>query len=410
MPANRDVFRLAYFVSHPIQYQVPLLRLIAADPGIRLKVIFYSDLSLRASYDRGFGRTIQWDTPLTGGYDFQVLSRWKQGAMTGQADRPSLPAKAVGQALDQEEFDAVWVHGWGHVCSWQAMLAAHRRGLPLLMRGESHQLAPPAPHLRRWLKRRVLSGLFRRISAFLTIGTLNREFYLAHGVPAERLFDVPYSVDNAEFQRRSDAVTDDDLATVRRQLDLDPARPVILFTAKLLDVKNPLGLLAAYRLLGSGSDGTAEPEPYLLYVGEGARRTELERGIAATGWKSIRLLGFRNQSELPALYRLSDVFVLPSLVEPWGLVVNEAMNAGCAVVISDRVGCAPDLVEDGVNGKVYPANDARALADALRWGLANARSAGEASRRKIDHWSYREDLAGLKQALGSLRPRGTSHR
>jgi glycosyltransferase involved in cell wall biosynthesis len=125
-------------------------------------------------------------------------------------------------------------------------------------------------------------------------------------------------------------------------------------------------------------------------------------------WDSIRFIGFRNQSELPGLYDLCDVFVLPSEREPWGLVVNEAMNAGKPVVVSDRVGAGPDLVEEGVNGFVYPAGDVAALADRLRRLIDNAdnRTAmGARALEKVARLDFNADREGLLAALDSIAGR-----
>jgi len=116
-------------------------------------------------------------------------------------------------------------------------------------------------------------------------------------------------------------------------------------------------------------------------------------------------LGFRNQSELPALYDMADVLVLPSEREPWGLVVNEAMACATAVVVSDQVGCAGDLVT-GDCGIVFPGGDADALAAALVQSLDNSVEMGRAARAAISKWSFHEDIEGLKQALGYVMQHG----
>src|SRR6202000_355073 len=127
-------------------------------------------------------------------------------------------------------------------------------------------------------------------------------------------------------------------------------------------------LIEAYAQI-SPSAGV-EPRPYLVIVGDGEERAALERQAAASRVTSIPFCGFRNQSELPRFFDLASVFVLPSRHEPWGLIVNEVMNAGRAVIVSDEVGCRPDLIEDGVEGCVFPAGDVAALTDALRKVLA----------------------------------------
>ncbi|MFH7024933.1 MAG: glycosyltransferase family 4 protein [Heteroscytonema crispum UTEX LB 1556] len=392
------MLRLAYFVSHPIQYQAPLLRLIAADPEIELKVFFYSDFSLKAYEDAGFGRLIEWDVPLTQGYDYHFLDCW--GSKKQQNVLQQSLAKDISKQLQQGKFDAVWVHGWSWLCSIQAVLAANQLGIPVLIRGESNGISEPTNPLKKIAKKVFLGWLFKKIAGFLYIGTFNRQFYKSYGVEDKQLFCVPYAVDNDYFQKQA-IIARAHREELRRSLNLDFGRPIILYAAKLIDVKRPQDLLAAYRLLSS--DGVQEPDPYLLFVGDGVLRPTLSAQAKETNWQSIRFLGFRNQSQMPAVYDLCDVFVLPSDFEPWGLAINEVMNAGKAVVVSDRVGCVPDLVKEGQNGRTFPVGDIAALAEAIRFCIKNHSSAGDISFKQIQKWSYQEDLQGLKQALNYLQ-------
>jgi len=303
-------------------------------------------------------------------------------------------AKDITKHLKQGQFDAVWVHGWSWLCSIQAVLAANRLGIPVLLRGETSGLSEPTHPLKKRAKRVFLNWLFPKIAAFLYIGTLNRQFYKNYGVEDDRLFCVPYAVDNDYFQQRV-MLARPNREELRRSLNLDFGRPIILYAAKLIDVKRPQDLLAAYRLLSS--DGM-EPKPYLLFVGDGVLRLTLEAEANKTNWQSIRFFGFRNQSEMPAIYDLCDVFVLPSNFEPWGLAINEVMNAGKAVVVSDRVGCAPDLVRQGQNGRIFTVGEITALAEAISFCIDH-QTAGDISLQQIQKWSYQEDIQGLKQAL-----------
>ena len=392
------MLRLAYFVSHPIQYQSPLLRLIAADPEIDLKVFFYSDFSLKAYQDEGFGRLIEWDVPLTEGYSYHFLNCWGRKQRQSWLQQPI--ARNITTQLQQGKFDAVWVHGWSWFCSLQAVLAAHHLGIPVLFRGESNGLRDPTHALKKRVKKVFLDRLFQKIARFLYVGTLNQKFYKNYGIEDERLFCVPYAVDN-EYFRKQAILASIDREELRRSLNLAPGRAIILYAAKLIDVKRPQDLLAAYQLLSS--DGEKEPDPYLLFVGDGVLRPTLEAQAKETGWESIRFLGFRNQSQMPAMYDLCDVFVLPSSFEPWGLAINEVMNAGKAVVVSNQVGCSPDLVIEGQNGRTFPVGDIAALAEAIRFCIVHCITARDISIQRIQKWSYQEDLQGLKTCLTSLK-------
>jgi len=369
--------------------------MIAADPDIELKVFFYSDFSLEGYQDSGFGKVVKWDTPLTDGYDYQFLDCWGAKQWKNVFQQPV--ARDVVKQLETGGFDAVWVHGWAWLCSLQVIMAADRLKIPVLLRGESNGFKERINPLKKSIKKLFLDFLFKKINAFLYVGKLNHDFYKSYGISEERLFLVPYTVDNDFFQMQS-ILASNSREELKRSLNLEPSRPIILYAAKLIEVKRPQDLLAAYRLLSP--DGIKEPQPYLLFVGDGILRDSIEDLAKETGWQSIRFLGFRNQSEMPTMYDLCDIFILPSSFEPWGLAINEVMNAGKAVVVSDRVGCASDLIVDKQNGMIFPVGDVRALADAMRWAIANADQAGKKSLELIQSWSFQEDIKGLKSSLG----------
>ena len=135
-------------------------------------------------------------------------------------------------------------------------------------------------------------------------------------------------------------------------------------------------------------------------------RAEAERYAAAHKLDLVRFCGFLNQTELPKAYVAADAFVLPSSYEPWGLVVNEAMCFGLPVIVSDRVGAAPDLVHKGSNGYIYPSGDVDALAASLAAVVRDpelCRRMGRQSKSLISSWGIDQTAAGVVDALTSLR-------
>ena len=198
--ALRDMesnIRLAYLVTHPIQYQAPLLRRIAAEPGIDLTVFFCSDFSLRSYLDPDFGKTIAWDIPLTEGYKYEILPA------LGRRDRVSFwrPFNyGLARRLSRGNFDVLWVHGYNRWFHWRAMAGAKIRGLKVLVRDEATGLTVPRSYLKRLGKRWFFLGLRKCVDGFLAIGTLNAEYYRSYGIAAERIFPVPYAVDNTFFK------------------------------------------------------------------------------------------------------------------------------------------------------------------------------------------------------------------
>ena len=384
--------RLAYLVSHPIQYQAPLLRQIAQDPEIALKVFFCSDATLRQYHDPGFGQTVAWDTPLTEGYDYEVLPAWGGQAPPGLW-RPF--NHGLARHLRKGRYDALWIHGYARPFHLASMLAAKALGAKVLLRDEVNALSNPRSAAKTKLKRSFFRAQDQLCDAYLAIGTMNRDYYRSQGIDDSKIFPVPYAVDNDRFSVSDPAAK----AALRNTLELEPDRPVVLFSAKLITRKRPADLLEAFLAL----DQAAARRPYLLFVGDGALRGELEG--QADGHEAVRFLGFRNQSELPGLYDLADLVVLPSEREAWGLIVNEAMNAGCAIVVSDRVGAGPDLVETGLNGFITPVGDTAALQSALAEALADPErlaAMGRKSREIIADWGFAQDLAGLKAALAAV--------
>jgi len=397
--------RLAYLVSHPIQYQAPLLRRISEEKDIDLTVFFGSDFSVRGYRDAGFGVGVKWDVPLVDGYKHEFLPTLRD---RGNASFASPVNYGIARRLrghgGASAFDALWVHGYSTVNAMQGILAAKALDIPVLLRAESWLGDRGRSDIKLALKKIFFAGLKQMVDAVLPIGTLNAEYWSTYFGEDVAQFTVPYAVDNHYFAQRA-REAEEGRAALQAELGLDPARPVILFAGKLQTRKHCDHLMEAYARLSRvpGED----PHAYLVIVGDGEERLALGRQAAATGFRSIFFCGFRNQSELPRFFDLATVFVLPSRHEPWGLIVNEVMNASRAVIVSDDVGCAADLIEDGVNGCIYPVGDVDALADALRRVLetpGTAEAMGQRAYERIQTWSFEEDVQGLRRALAYVAP------
>jgi glycosyltransferase involved in cell wall biosynthesis len=396
--------RVAYLVSHPIQYQAPLLRRISQEEDIELTVLFGSNFSVREYVDKGFGVDVKWDVSLLDGYRYEFLPAIWDKRRTGPTSQFSYGIfSRLRRGIGGEGFDVLWVHGYSTLNALQGMFVAKALGIPVLLRAESRLTRQTSGALKRGVKRAFFFGLKQLVDGVLPIGTLNAAYwrhYLGEDFPQSLM---PYAVDNGYFQSRrqeAEAGRDD----LRRELNLDPSRPVILFASKLQPRKRCQDLVEAYLNLSPG----IEPYPYLVIVGDGEERAALEKRAALSGFGGVRFYGFRNQSELPRFFDLATVFVLPSEREQWGLIVNEVMNAGRAVIVSDDVGCQPDLVEDGVEGCVFRAGDVAALTEALRRVLATPDTAvamGERCLAKIQRWDFEEDVRGLKQAIAQVSKR-----
>lgn len=393
--------RLAYFVSHPIQYQAPLLRRIAREGDIDLKVFFSSNISVKNYLDPGFGVAVKWDVPLLEGYKHEFLPVLRDAQKLG----PLKPLNyGIQGVLRRQRFDAVWVHGYNTLTSLQAITAAHALRVPVMVRAESNLDDRPRSPKTLLAKRMFFGWLRKRVSAALTIGESNTAYWRHYMGVEFPVFPFRYAVDNDFFHRESTraARTREDF---RRELGLEPGRPVILYASKLQTRKRCIDLVDAYLQLAKST--SPERLPYLLIVGDGEERAALESRAREAAPQNIRFLGFRNQTELPRFYDLCNVFVLVSIHETWGLVVNEVMNAGRPVIVSDQVGCHRDLVRDGINGYVVKAGDPQALAHSLQRVLSGDetwRGMGEKSLEIIRGCSFDDNVCGIRQALQHVAP------
>ena len=383
--------RVAHLVSHPIPYFAPLYRELAARADIDLTVLFYSDATAREFADPGFGRSVAWDTPLLDGYRHRFMpSAARTDVSTRMMKRPNWD---IVREVASGRYDVLWVHGYAHTTTWLAVVAARARGMRVLIRDEQ-TLLHTRPLRKRLLKSIALRALYSQAAA-LFIGEQNRRYFRRYGMPESRMFAAPYCVDNAHFQTEARALAPrrDDL---RARFGIADDAPIVLFSGKLIEKKQPLMLIEAFARV------RRTHRCALLMVGDGPLRAAAVQLVARLCVSDVHFAGFLNQNEISQAYSAADLFVLPSqLHETWGLVVNEAMNFGLPVIVSDKVGCAADLVHDGRNGFVVPHESVERLAASIETLVADrvkrARF-GEESRRIVSQYSIEAAADGIVTA------------
>jgi glycosyltransferase involved in cell wall biosynthesis len=377
--------------NHPIQYHAPLFRGLAQAPELQFAVAFVEQLD-RQRQGRGFGVPFQWDVPLLEGYRWRVLETRLIGGT-----RVLRQVRRQVQALEAE---VLLLTGWQTLPLVQLLRAARREGVPVLMRGESSGLKR-----RGLLVRGLHTALLRQVDAFLVIGAANRDFYTSYGVAPSRMFDAPYFVDNARFAR--DVERDIDLRNEFRARHSIPVGAVcFLFAGKFERKKHPEHLLEALARLRRRDPGCPA---HVLLVGEGTLSNQL-RAMARSQGLPATFIGFLNQSEIARAYVASDALVLPSdYGETWGLVVNEAMACGRPALVSDRVGCGPDLIVPGVTGERYPFGDVDALASVLEDWARSLGRLGEmgraAQQRVLGRFDVSHTVAATVEATLSIARR-----
>ena len=385
---------LGVFVSHPIQYYSPWFRHLAGQLDLEVFYMYRQDGSGQAA--AGFGVEFEWDTPLLDGYRHSWLtnvSRRPGLNSFGGCDTPE-----IYEILRRRRFDAVLVIGWNRKSAFQAVRGSWQNRIPVMMRGDS-QLKTERSRARQVVKYAPYRLLLPRLN-HLYVGEGNRAYLRHYGVPESQLFFSPHFIDDGLFRRGPE--TEGAAADIRREMGIPAAAFVFMFTGKMTDIKRPADfVLACRKLMGLPEGGGV----HAVLVGDGTLRPALER-MAAPFEGRIHFTGFRNQTELPGYYCAADALVLPSSEETWGLVVNEAAACGVPSIVSDTVGCAPDLIEEGRTGYTYRFGDVDALAERMAGLMRVCReSAGtvrDALKEKTAVYSMKRATAGLKDALETL--------
>lgn len=380
--------RLAVLASHPVQYYAPLFRTLARQVDL---TVFYAHIASRVDQAAaGFGVPFEWDVDLMSGYRHEFLcnvARKPSPSRFSGADTPE-----IGRLLREGNFDALLVMGWYLKSYLQAIAAAKWAGIPVMVRGDS-QLGTPRSMLKTVAKGALYPFLLRQFDAALIVGKRNQEYWTKFGYPVERMFHSPHCIDGGWFASRA---TDEARVRLRGRLGVKPETKVVLFAGKLVEFKRPLDVLeGAARVQG---DGIAVE---VAVAGAGPLEAAVVARAGELGLR-LHLLGFCNQSQMPEAYAASDVLVLPSTGrETWGLVVNEALACGRPILVSDAVGCAPDMAEHLGPQAVFAAGKLSAMASCLN-NLLLAPPAATTLRSASEAFSLDAAAAGIKRAAEKI--------
>lgn len=386
-PHAAPAVRVAVLSELPTPYRWPLFRRVAADPALDVTILFYS----RAEADRDWALDVR-----EGGERPRV--EFLPGRAVHVRGKRSLFFHwnpGIRKRLRDGKFDVVVIPGWSMPTSIAAALWCRTHRTPYVVFSETNALRK-RPMWLRAAKRPLVATVVGGASAWLATGSLSKEYLVAHGAKPERVHRFANTPD-------VDALTADveaarpRRAAVRESLGTPSDAVVTVFVGRLIGAKDAATLLDAWAEVER-----SEPRAWLWIVGDGPEAKSLGERAGRLTLARVRFAGARRPSELPEVWAAADLFVLPSSHEPWGVVVNEAMAAGLPIVLSDKVGAAPDLLADGENGRLFPAGDAAALAAALATitgdGELRARMAAS-SRRRIREWTYASSVSGFAAAV-----------
>ena len=344
---------------------------------------------------------------------------WKASEASG-LQRVALNDRGSSRELSPEEFqkrlfavldgfhpEAVVVPGWGYRGSLLALRWGLSHRVPVICMSESTQWDEVRNPIKEWIKRRIIS-LF---SSALVGGTPHRAYVQELGMPSDRIFLGYDAVDSRFFSEEARKLG------ISSSESGEKRKPYFLASARFIEKKNLQRLLRAYALYrrkvesrGSRIEGidsgfrsqvSSLPDPFdLVLLGDGAQRSELEKLRSELGLADcVEMPGFKQYEELPSYYAHAGAFIHASTTEQWGLVVNEAMASSLPVLVSNRCGCAADLVREGENGWTFDPTNEEQIADLmLRIASDETRrkSMGLKSREIIAEWGPDRFASGVK--------------
>ena len=382
--------KVLIFCTHPIQYIAPLFKFLSNE--IDIDVIYFSDHGTKDRYVKGLGEIPAWDIDLLSGYSYRFIKNY--------SPKPNVNTfwglinLGIIRSIKDFKGTYVWINGWSNISNLLVVFISKLNRKKILLRSEAtliQELRKTKAKL--YIKKLLLKFiLFKLIDYFLYIGNNNKNFYKFYGITENRLIFAPYCVDNDRFSEKH-LVFNKKKNELKLKYNLPTDNVMFLFVGKFVEKKRPLVLLKAFIKLRKENCS-------LVFVGAGPQEKKMREMIRKYKTPDVYILGYKNQTELPEIYALSDIFVLPSGEgETWGLVVNEAMNFRLAIITSDLVGCSEDLVRN--NGVIFKLDDTYDLIKKINMVLDNDRykTMGQDSFVIVKEYSYFKVKENLRKLL-----------
>lgn len=394
---NMLKYNVAYVGATPAYYFVPFIKKLAKQPEINLVVHWLSDEAVRDYHEKDLKTTMKAVDGLLEGYNYIVESNLI-GKTSYQNGFWGLNSVGPIKSILNKKYDIVIIHGWQYLTNILIIIACKISNTKLMLRGETplnQELNKSKWKLR--IRKIILKIMFGMVDRFLYIGAENHDFYRYYGVPDNKLFFAPYCVDN-DLIRRVILEKSEKRSEIENKYGLLPNRVNYIFVGKLQYKKRPVTLINAFKAIEKKDAVNAQ----LIIVGSGDLEFEIQN--LTKGVENIKTLGYKSQEDIFELLSISNVFILPSGDgETWGLVTNEAMNAGIPVILSDRIGSCRDLATD-LNGYKFGLDDELQLTRFMQELLTDPekrKSMGKYSLELLKIYSPETVVGGIVNAIKS---------
>jgi glycosyltransferase involved in cell wall biosynthesis len=380
--------RLAIITTHPIQYYAPVFKLLHQHGRIQIKVFYTWGEKAIHNYDPGFNTNIRWDLPLLSGYPYE----WAENISPdpGSHRFKGIVTPGLIRQIEAWQPDAVLIYGWAYH-SHLKILRYFKNRIPVFFRGDS-TLLDPSGKLKKYARALFLTWIYTHVDVVLYTGTNSKAYFKNYGLKETQQIFAPHAIDNKRFA----AERNREVQELKMKLGITQKDILILFAGKFDKKKDPLLLLDAFLQL-------RKKDVHLLFVGNGALEQMLKQ--KASHEPCVHFMDFENQSYMPVIYQACDLFCLPSSGpgETWGLAVNEAMACSKAILVSDKVGCAADLVKNEYNGAVFKAQSLTSLCEQLNillhQGKDGLKYMGFNSGEMINNWTFEIQAGAIESAI-----------
>jgi glycosyltransferase involved in cell wall biosynthesis len=391
---------IAIYALHPITYQTPIFedlhnKLDKEDLGIDIEVLFGDDLSLREVFYEHLKSLVKFDNDLRlEKFPNKFLKNYARDARRGFFSRIN-PGIFLDIVINRR--DIVLVHGYATFTTFSAIIFAKLLSRKVIFRGESVLEGNNNKILIRIIKKIILQILFFFIDKFAYSCEGNRRFFQHYGVKSEKLFFMPCAVNNEYFLNLKKQIAPQ-IGEIKDRYNVPIDHFIILFCARFTARKRPVDLIKAVCSID-------HKKITILFVGDGPERNLMEEEVRKSGINAI-FTGFLITDEVAKLESISDVSVNLSSMDPSPKSVNQAMLFSLPIIITDVVGTAHDLVENGINGFIIKVGDIKALAEHLKFLEINKKlrlEMGRKSLEKVICWNFSVGTLNLINAIKSLK-------
>lgn len=378
--------KVVFIITHPIQYYVPLLQGLSKNDALEIIVLYTWGENSVAKFDPGFNKVIEWDIPLLEGYTYEFLNNTSNDPGTHHfngIDNPDIISR-----IKELKPDKLVLFGWSFK-SHLKVLKTFKGAIPIYFRGDSH-LLNDASYLKNLIRKIYLTWIYKHIDYAISVGTQNKLYYKKMGLKDSQILFAPHAIDDKKFIKNDEQ----DLVEAsiqKNNLNIPSHHTTFIYVGKFEYRKNLQTLIKAKLKLN-------DLPCSLILVGSGPDEAIL-KGMAKSD-VNIHFIDFVNQAKIPSIYKMADVFVLPSVSETWGLGINEAMDCGLAIIASDKVGSAIDLVKN--NGFIFETGNSDELSAKMKILVQDKMILAKfkkESRNLIKDWSLNTLIATFEQVL-----------